>query len=70
MPWLGMLPIVAEVRVRSWVSPDEICGAENGISTSLKTSILSVSINSPIFHPHLRRNNLSSERQVGEGCER
>jgi len=35
-------------------------------STFLKTSVLSVSINSPILHPYLRPKNLSSERQVGE----
>ena len=70
MSWLGMLPVVAEARVRSRFSSDEICDGENGISTSLKTSVLSVCINSLIFRPDLRPNNLSSERQVGEDYER
>jgi hypothetical protein len=45
VPWVGMLPILAEAWVRSRDSLDEICGGENGISTSLKISDLSVSIN-------------------------
>ena len=70
MSWLGMLPVVAEARARSRVSPGEICGGQGGISTSLKTLGPSVSINSLILHPQIRPKNLSSERQVGEGCER